>query len=91
MQISERLEASGVRSPVLTTTLHVPDALPARDQVGRVQVTRVPVQFQVKGYAVSLSMIMHLRRYDIVHSHHYRNFQTDCAFFLPPTRRNLAS
>ena len=90
-QISERLEESGIQSPVLTTTLHTPASLPARERVGRVQVTRVPVQFQIKGYAVSLGMISHLRRYDIIHSHHYRNFQTDCAFFLPPTRRNPVS
>jgi len=82
-EISARLETRGIHSPVLTTYLDVDPSLPAKETVGPVQVTRLPIQFRIMRYAVSLSQFFHLRRYDILHSHNYRNFQTDCAFFLP--------
>ena len=48
----------------------------------QVKVTRVPVQFALGMYKVSFGMMTYLRQYNILHSHLYRTFQTDCSFFL---------
>ncbi|MEE9259336.1 MAG: hypothetical protein V3U37_07305 [Nitrospinaceae bacterium] len=82
-QISDRLEALRISSPVLTTYCDVDPGLPDRETIGRVAVTRLPIQFQCMRYCLSLGMIQHLNDFDILHSHNYRNFQTDCGFFLP--------
>lgn len=82
-QISSRLEAMGISSPVLTTYCDVAPSLPARDTIGNVRVTRLPVQWQLMRYCISLGIFSELRDCDILHSHNYRNFQTDAAFFLP--------
>lgn len=81
-QISDRLETLGIRSPVLTTYCDVPPSLPAREKIGHVLVTRMPIQFKAMRYCVSLGMIGFMKDFDILHSHNYRNFQTDCGFFL---------
>ena len=31
---------------------------------------------------VSAGMLTHLKNFDVLHSHNYRNFQTDSGFFL---------
>jgi len=82
-RISRLLEASGVRSPVLTTYSDVDPSLPRKEILDGVTVTRVPVQWRIMRYMVSLDMVRHLKNFDILHSHNYRNFQTDCGFFLP--------
>lgn len=82
-QISRRLEARNVRSPVLTTYCDVDPGLPSFESVAGVEVTRVPVWGRLMRYAVSPGMIGHLGDFDILHAHNYRNFQTDCGFFLP--------
>ncbi|MFQ5717526.1 MAG: hypothetical protein ACE5GQ_10560 [Nitrospinales bacterium] len=82
-QISSRLKGLGIDSPVLTTYCDVDPRLPARETMGGVEVIRVPNQFQLMRYCISLGMVKHLRKFDILHSHNYRNFQTDCGFFLP--------
>ncbi len=82
-QISNRLEAMGVHSPVLTTYCDVDPGLPARETIQRVRVIRKAIQFRMMRYAVSLGMWRHCKGYDLIHSHNYRNFQTDCGFFLP--------
>lgn len=82
-QISNRLEKLGIHSPVLTTYCDVDPALPARELIDQVSVLRLRNQFRAMRYCVSLAMPGHLKDFDILHSHNYRNFQTDCAFFLP--------
>lgn len=82
-QISNRLEKLGVHSPVLTTYCDVSPTLPSREKIDHVVVTRMQNQFRAMRYCVSLEMPKHLNDFDILHSHNYRNFQTDCAFFLP--------
>lgn len=82
-QISDRLEGRGIPSPVLTTYCDVDPSLPARETIGRVEVTRLRNQFRLMRYCVSMGMIRHLGEFDILHAHNYRNFQTDCGFFLP--------
>ena len=81
-QISRRLEQKGVRSPILTT-LDPALPSPSKEMMETVSVTRVPVQCSPGSYRISLGMITYLRNYHLVHCHHYRTFQTDCAFFLP--------
>ncbi|MFQ5449722.1 MAG: hypothetical protein ACE5E9_03790 [Nitrospinaceae bacterium] len=82
-QISGRLEALGVSSPVLTTYCDVSPGLPRQETLGRVTVTRFPIQLRVMRYCISLGMWRHFGDFDILHSHNYRNFQTDCGFFFP--------
>ncbi len=83
-QISNRLEQLGVHSPVLTTYSDVPETLPGKDQIDRVTVFRFRSQLKFMRYRVALGMIKALKGFDILHAHNYRNFQTDCGFFLPP-------
>ncbi|MFQ5671464.1 MAG: hypothetical protein ACE5G9_00085 [Nitrospinales bacterium] len=82
-QISDRLEGLGIHSPVLTTYCDVDPALPAEETIGRTRILRVRGRLQVMRYHVSPGMIRHLDDFDILHAHNYRNFQTDCGFFLP--------
>ena len=82
-QISSRLEGLNIPSPVLTTYCDVDPGLSRHETIGRVSVTRMPIQFKCMRYCVSLGMIGHMKDFDILHSHNYRNFQTDTGFFLP--------
>ncbi len=82
-EISKHLELRGISSPVVTTYLDVDKSLPKKEMIGPVSIKRVPIQFRIMRYAISLSMFFQLRRYEIMHCHNYRNFQTDYAFFLP--------
>jgi flagellar motor switch/type III secretory pathway protein FliN len=81
-QISNRLEQKGIRSPLLTTASSSDDRSSQKETLDQVQITRVPIQFALGQYKVSFGMMTYLRRYHILHSHLYRTFQTDCAFFL---------
>lgn len=87
-QISNRLEQLGIASPVITSYCDVSPGLPGEERIGHVPVTRVPHWFRIMRYAVTPAMAAHLRDCDIVHSHNYRNFQTDCGFFLPAGTAN---
>ena len=89
-QISNRLEDINIHSPVLTTFCDVSSSLPQEETIDRVQVTRLRVQYQLMRYCISLEMISKLKEFDLIHSHNYRNFQTDCAFFLPLSSENLS-
>ena len=82
-QISRRLASYNIKSPVLTTYFDVESTLPSTEEMDAVQVTRTPVWFNIMRYAVSPGMIQYLNNFDILHAHNYRNFQTDCGFFLP--------
>jgi hypothetical protein len=91
-QISTRLEAlSGVHSPVVTSYCDVDASLPAQETIGSVTVTRLPIHFRLMRYCVTLGILKHLKKFDLLHSHNYRNFQTDCGFFLPRAIKNLSS
>ena len=81
-QISNRLEKKGIRSPLLTTVSSAGDRSTQKETLGQVQITRVPIQFTLGQYKVSFGMMTYLRQYQLLHSHLYRTFQTDCAFFL---------
>ena len=81
-QISNRLEEKGVLSPVYTTFSDVSPSLPKVEKIGRVSIHRFKTQFKVMRYLVSAGMLTHLKNFDILHSHNYRNFQTDSGFFL---------
>jgi len=81
-QISNRLEQKGIRSPLLTTVSSPNDRSSKKETLDHARITRVPVQFALGQYKISFGMVTYLRQYDILHSHMYRTFQTDCAFFL---------
>jgi len=81
-QISNRLEKNGIFSPVYTTYSDVPSCLPKREMFDKVIVNRFKSQLQIMRYLVSIGMLRHLNHFDILHSHNYRNFQTDSGFFL---------
>ena len=82
-QISRRLASRDVRSPILTSYFGVDPDLPNFEKIDTVEVTRTPVWFNIMRYAISPKMIRHIKEFDILHAHNYRNFQTDCSFFLP--------
>ena len=69
-------------APSLTTVSSSDDLSLKKETLGQVQITRVPVQFALGQYKVSFGMMTYLRQYQLLHSHLYRTFQTDCAFFL---------
>lgn len=81
-QISARLEERGVSSPVYTTYSDAPSDLPKSEKLGRVTVHRFKSQLKIMRYMVSAGMLSQLKNFDILHSHNYRNFQTDSGFFL---------
>ena len=81
-QISQRLEEKGISSPVFTTYSDVSPDLPESEKIGRVSVHRFRSQFKIMRYLVSAGMLSQLKNFDILHSHNYRNFQTDSGFFL---------
>ncbi|QPJ60979.1 MAG: hypothetical protein G3M70_03375 [Candidatus Nitronauta litoralis] len=83
--ISHRLEQQGIDSPVLTSTLDVGRDLPPQETIGNVQVTRLPYSLKLMRYALTPGMSSHMDDFDLIHSHNYRNYQTDRAFFLPAT------
>ena len=81
-QISNRLEEKGVSSPVYTSFSDVSSNLPKLEKVERVSIHRFKIQVKIMRYLVSAGMLPHLKNFDILHSHNYRNFQTDSGFFL---------
>ena len=81
-QISNRLEEKGVSSPIYTTYSDVSPSLPKLETIGKVSVHRFKSELKIMRYLVSTGMLYHLKNFDILHSHNYRNFQTDSGFFL---------
>ena len=81
-QISNRLEERGIHSPVFTTYSDVDSGLAHHEKYERVSVFRFPHQFRIMRYCVSMGMLPYFKNFDILHSHNYRNFQTDSGFFL---------
>ena len=82
-QISKRLEAKGISSPGLTTYSDISIDLPESEKIDGVSVQRFKSQFKIMRYIISLGILTRLKNFDILHSHNYRNFQTDSGFFLP--------
>ncbi len=81
-QISNRLEKHGIFSPVYTTYSDVSSMLPKQEKFDNVSVHRFASQLKIMRYLVSAGMLAHFKNFDILHSHNYRNFQTDSGFFL---------
>lgn len=90
-QISRGLEARHISSPVLTTYCDVEEKLPAKETINSVNVFRYKNQVKLMRYCVSLGMVKAFNKFDIVHSHNYRNFQTDMSFFFRKLGKNLSS
>lgn len=80
--LSRHLAEHGADSPLLTTYYSTDPHLPEKETIEGVPVRRLPVQMAMMGYGISLGAIGYLRRFDLVHAHGFRNFLTDCAFFL---------
>jgi len=86
-QISNRLELLGFASPVLTTYCDVEPELPSQETIDNVRVIRCQNQARLMRYCISLGMAKHLRNFDILHSHNYRNFQSDLGCFFSRLRK----
>lgn len=86
-QISNRLEALGISSPVLTTYCDIDPELPPDELIEEVKVTRFKNQLRLMRYCVSLGMAKNLKNFDILHAHNYRNFQSDLGLFFSGLRR----
>jgi hypothetical protein len=90
-QVSKGLKKLGIDSPVITTWSDVDPNLPANEVIDGVEVARFPTWFQLMRYCVSPGIWGAMQGADILHSHNYRNFQTDCAFFLPVAIKSPSS
>ena len=81
-RISKELEQRGFRSPILTTYCDVDENLPPCEDYRGVRVNRYRNQFRLMRYCVSLGMLKGFKDFDLVHSHNYRNFQSDLGLFF---------
>ena len=81
-RVSKELEQRGFHSPILTTYCDVDRNLPPREDYRGVRVNRYRNQFRLMRYCVSLGMIRGFRDFDLIHSHNYRNFQSDLSLFF---------
>ena len=81
-QISKRLCEQGIVSPVLTTYCDVDESLPDTESMDGVKIYRYKNQARVMRYCLSFGMVRAFKDFDIIHSHNYRNFQSDMAFFF---------
>lgn len=81
-RISKELEQRGLRSPILTTYCDVDKDLPSSEDYRGVRVNRYKNQFRIMRYCISLGMLKGFKGFDLVHSHNYRNFQTDLGLFF---------
>ena len=81
-RISKELEQKGFRSPILTTYCDVDENLPPCEDYRGVRVNRYRNQFRVMRYCISLGMLKGFKDFDLVHSHNYRNFQSDLGLFF---------
>jgi hypothetical protein len=81
-RISKELEQRGFRSPILTTYCDVDGNLPPCEDYRGVRVNRYRNQFRLMRYCVSLGMLKGFKDFDLVHSHNYRNFQSDLGLFF---------
>ncbi len=90
-QISKRLYEHGITSPVLTTYCDINKNTPNKETLDGVEVFRFKNQAKLMRYCLSLGMADAFKDYDIIHSHNYRNFQSDMAFFFRKFTKNPSS
>ena len=81
-RVSKELEQRDFHSPILTTYCDVDGNLPGREDYQGVKINRYKNQFRLMRYCVSLGMIRGFRDFDLIHSHNYRNFQSDLGLFF---------
>jgi len=86
--ISKGLEERGIESPVLTTYCDVGTDLPETENMDGVRVYRYKNHARLMRYCVSPAMARAFKDYHILHSHNYRNFQSDLAFFFHEFTKN---
>jgi glycosyltransferase involved in cell wall biosynthesis len=86
-RISRELELRGFSSPVLTTYCDVDRQLPAREHYRGVSVTRYRNQLRLMRYCISLGMVRGYKDCDLIHSHNYRNFQTDLSILVSKVKK----
>ena len=86
-RISRELEQRGIHSPVLTTYLDVDHSLPPEENYCGVKVTRYHNQFRLMRYCISLGMMSGFKDFALIHSHNYRNFQSDLGLFFSTLKR----
>lgn len=81
-QISKRLLQKNIESTIHTTYSDVDSSLPASELHDGVPVRRYPNTIQLMRYCISPGMTGAFKEFDLVHSHNYRNFQSDLGFFF---------
>lgn len=81
-QISKRLFKENIESAIITTYCDVDSSLPAKEFYDGVPVCRYPNIVQLMRYCISPRMIEAFKDFDLIHSHNYRNFQSDLGFFF---------
>ncbi len=87
-QISKRLLAKDIKSTIVTTYCDVDPSLPADEIFDDVKVHRYKNIVRLMRYCVSPGMVEAFKDFDLVHSHNYRNFQSDLGFFFLKRREN---
>ncbi len=83
LELSRNLQRNGATPSLLTTRTPADADLPTRETVDGIPLRRVKSGGGENGYGFCLDAATQLGRFDLVHSHSYRTFLTDCAFFLP--------
>ncbi len=81
-RISKRLLEKNIDSTILTTYCDVDSSLPAKESYDGVTVHRYQNIIQLMRYCISPGMIGAFKDFDLIHSHNYRNFQSDLGFFF---------
>lgn len=81
-QISKRLLKKNIKSTIITTYCDVDSSLPPRELFDGVPVYRYRNMFQFMRYCISPGIIRAFKDFDLIHSHNYRNFQSDIGFFF---------
>ncbi|MEA3230096.1 MAG: glycosyltransferase family 4 protein, partial [archaeon] len=78
-RISSELEKRGIKSPVLTTNYKAGKA-PRHQKIKGVEVFRFPIRWGFMKYLITPSMRKKLSKFDIIHAHNHRSYQTAIAF-----------
>lgn len=86
-QISRRLLNNNIKSTILTTYCDVDSSLPAREIYHKVPVHRYKNMVQLMRYCISPGMITAFNDFDLIHSHNYRNFQSDMGCFFSKLKK----
>lgn len=86
-QISRRLLNNNIKSTILTTYCDVDSSLPARELYHKVPVYRYKNMVQLMRYCISPGMARAFNDFDLIHSHNYRNFQSDMGCFFSKLKK----